>query len=125
MTRFHLQAAIWAVAASTLPGLASAQNVEVECLFTLECFEAEACDEASFSVRLGKGTVTGEVVMRTPAETIAGTVRGNETSSLVWAAQTPSSEQLLSWGADGTARYTLHLTDGPAVVSYHGQCEAK
>lgn len=125
MTRFHLQATLWAVMATALPGLASAQAVEVECLFTQECFEAEACDEASFSVRLGKGTVPGEVVMRTPAETIAGTVRGNDTSSLVWSARTPSSEQLLSWGADGTARYTLHLTDGPAVVSYLGQCEAQ
>lgn len=104
---------------------AHAQHVEVQCVFTTECFEAESCDEANFTISLSKGDAEGQAILRGPAENISGQVQGHDATSLVWIAQTPSSAQLLSWGADGAARYTLHLIDGPAVITYLGICEAK
>ncbi|MCA8882780.1 MAG: hypothetical protein KDA50_03390 [Rhodobacteraceae bacterium] len=114
-----------AAGALLLAGAATAQHVEVECVFTTECYEAEPCDDTSFTVQLGKGDADGQAILHGPAETIVGDVWGHDATSLVWIARTQSSVQLISWGADGTARYTLHLTDRPAAVTYHGMCEAK
>ncbi|WP_193142101.1 MULTISPECIES: hypothetical protein [unclassified Meridianimarinicoccus] len=125
MTVFPFRPALVAASLALAPGLAAAQSVEVECVFTLECYEAEACNEANFNLRVGKGDSPTEAVVRTPAETFSGNVEGHDSTSLVWTTRTATTAQILSWGADGSARYTLHLTDGPAVVSYHGHCEAK
>ncbi|MEV8467400.1 hypothetical protein AB0T83_11475 [Fluviibacterium sp. DFM31] len=125
MTFSAARPALAAASLALTPGLAAAQVVEVECVFTVECYEAEACDEANFSLRVGKGDSPAEAVVRTPAESFAGKVQGHDSTSLVWTTQTATTAQILSWGADGSARYTLHLTDGPVVVSYHGHCEAK
>ena len=106
-------------------GLPAAASVEVACTFVTECYEAEACDEANFTFKLGAGDEPRTAVMRTTEGPVTGSVGGDDASSLYWIAETPNSVQVLSWGADGSARYTLHLTDGPAIVSYHGSCEAE
>ena len=93
------------------------------CEFQTECFEAEACDGAALKFGLVDGDTPEQSVMRTPAGRIVGRIGGDDYTSLYWIAETEAAVHLLSWGADGTARYTLHLTDGPAVMNYHGVCE--
>ncbi|MCV6598426.1 MAG: hypothetical protein OIF40_15235 [Mangrovicoccus sp.] len=107
------------------PGAALAEWVTITCTFETECYEAEACDGAGFSMDLSAGEAPGEVVMRSAAETISGTGAGHDATSLIWRAETESAAHLLSWGADGAARYSVHLLMGPAMVSYIGSCEAK
>ena len=48
---------------------------------------------------------------------------GADATSLTWTAQTESAAHLMSWGADGAARYSVHLLLGPETVSYLGRCE--
>lgn len=104
---------------------ALAQWVAVACTFETQCYEAEACDDAALRVKLSAGETPGSVQMRSPEETVIGTPGGSDTTSLTWIAETDTAIHLMSWGADGSARYTLHLTLGPAVVSYLGSCEAE
>ncbi|MEM8958245.1 MAG: hypothetical protein AAGC86_10565 [Pseudomonadota bacterium] len=104
---------------------AKAQWVTVQCLFETECYEAEGCDGAGLSLELSAGDAPGEVVMRSPGETVVGRTSGSDATSLIWSAETESAAHLLSWGADGTARYSVHLVHGPEVVSYLGRCETQ
>lgn len=114
-----------AVALASLPGAAAADWVTVQCSFATECYEAEACDGAAFSFRLSAGEAEGEVLMRSAGETVAGLAGGTDATALTWTAQTESAAHLLSWGAEGAARYSVHLLLGPEVVTYHGTCEAQ
>ncbi len=109
----------------TVMGTPVMAQFEVACSFTTECYEAEACDKADFSFKLGAGTMPGQADMRTTEGTVTGQIGGDDVGALYWIAETPKSVQVLSWGPDGSARYTLHLTDGPAIVSYQGTCEAE
>lgn len=104
---------------------AHADWVTVQCDFATECYETEACDGSALSFRLSAGESAGEVLMRSPGETVSGRVGGSDATSLIWKAETESAAHLLSWGADGSARYSVHLLLGPEVVTYHGQCETK
>lgn len=101
----------------------SAQAGDLLCSFTVECYDAEPCDEAMFDLRLVPGKSENERTIRTVAERTTGTVMQTDTGTMVWQAVTPSTVQVLSWKLDQAARYTLHLTDGPEVVTYHGICE--
>jgi len=111
--------------ALALPNAALAQWVTVTCSFETECYEAEACDGAAFSVDLSAGEAPEEVVMRSAAETIIGRTTGSDATSLVWKAETESAAHMISWGAEGAARYSVHLLLGPEMVNYIGTCEAK
>lgn len=104
---------------------AQAQWVTVQCVFETECYEAEGCDSAGLSLELSAGEAPGEVVMQSPGETVVGQTGGSDVTSLIWSAETESAAHLLSWGADGTARYSVHLVHGPEVVSYLGRCETQ
>lgn len=106
------------------PAPAIATSQVVQCSFDTECYEAEACDRAGFSLRLSAGEADGEIVMRSPGETVTGRAGGTDETSLTWTAETESAAHLLSWGSDGSARYSVHLLLGPEVVTYHGTCEA-
>ena len=92
----------------------------VECTFTTECFEGESCMETSFDMEIDD--TDGARKLITPAETIR-VVLGGSNATRVYTGFTDSAFHLLSRGADGTARYTNHLTQGPMVVSYLGTCK--
>lgn len=113
------------MALAALPGSAWADWVTVACSFETECYETEACDGAAFSFRLSAGEAAGEVLMRSPSETITGRTGGSGETALIWSPDTESAAHLLNWGVDGTARYSVHLLLGPEVVTYHGLCEAQ
>jgi len=94
------------------------------CRFTTECFEAEACDDAAFELRIAPGDTNGRVRLGSIADEVTGTLTVGSSGATVILARGPTSFQLLTI-LDTAARYTLHLTDGPAVVTYHGSCEAE
>lgn len=120
-----MRKALIAAMAFALPAPALAQWVTVSCNFETECYEAEACDASALNFSLSAGNALGTVVMRSAGETVVGAASGSDVSSLLWTAETEAAAHLLSWGADGTARYSVHLLMGPEVVTYHGQCEAQ
>lgn len=111
------------LAAPALLTAVPALALDTACRFTVECYEAEACDAADFTLRLRPGDAPDTVRLGGPVDDITGAVTEAESGARVVVARGPSSVQLLTLGPDSTARYTLHLTDGPAIVSYHGTCE--
>ncbi|MGB0660162.1 MAG: hypothetical protein ACPGNV_08265 [Mangrovicoccus sp.] len=79
---------------------------------------------AAISLDLETGDKPDEAWLYSPAEEVLGHVTGNDVTSLVWIGQTPNATQMISWGADGSARYSVHLSLGPVLVSYLGSCTA-
>lgn len=106
----------WAVVFSAWAGAAAA----IECSFTTECFEAEACAATQFDATLDQGAQTAQFV--TPSETILMSQGGSETVR-VYVGVTGSAFHILTRGANGIARYTTHIFEGPLAVSYLGECE--
>ncbi len=107
---------------AALPAPAAA--LDLLCQFETECFEAEACDEAAFELAVAAGEAPDTARLGSIADDTLGALSTAESGAQTVVARTASSLQILTIGADGTARYTLHLTDGPAMVSYLGQCES-
>lgn len=113
--------ALLCLIALLLPQAAAA--LDATCHFTVECFEAEDCDEADFVLDVRSEEDPSHVRLGGPVDDIRGRVGKAESGAHVIVARSPSSMQILTIGPDETARYTLHLTDGPAMVSYTGICE--
>lgn len=105
--------------ATALPAAA----IDAACHFTVECFEDEPCDEADFILRIRSGLEPMSVRLGGPVDDITGELSVAQSGATLILARSPSSLQILTIGPDDTARYTLHLTDGPAMVSYIGTCE--
>ena len=109
--------------AAALPAAA----MDAACRFTVECFEAEPCDDADFTLRLRPGDLPLSVRLGGPVDDIVGELSVAQSGATLVLARGPSSLQILTIGTDATARYTLHLTakdsGGPAMVSYIGTCE--
>lgn len=101
---------------------APAWAIDVMCHFDTECFEAEACDTADFDLEISPLPGVFEVRLGSVADDVRGqlTVMPNGATAVI--ARGPSSLQLLTIGLDRSARYTLQLAEGPAVISYHGSC---
>ncbi|MGS4945646.1 hypothetical protein ACVDG3_09215 [Meridianimarinicoccus sp. RP-17] len=117
---FILGALFAALAGATaLPAAA----IDAACHFTTECFENEPCDEADFVLRIRPGPEEMSVRLGGPADEVTGELGVAQSGATLVLARGPSSVQILTIGPDESARYTLHLTDGPAMVSYIGTCE--
>lgn len=119
----YIKIAAQALGIASLTCAAPLWASDLICTFDVECYEAEACDEANFELKLVPGATEDERIARSVADRTPGTVTQTESGTMVWQAITPSTVQLLSWRGETAARYTLHLTDGPEVITYHGLCE--
>lgn len=117
------------------PGMVSAETaveaqVYMDCEFATECYEAEGCQEAVFAATL-VGRASGDEMIDMAAEIemrsdngdvmLAGTL-SNGALGLYGGAGL--GRHMLSVSADGAARYTVHLANGPQAVTYLGTCEA-
>ena len=91
-----------------------------QCTFTTECFESEACSETAFTVAIEEKD--GKTILVSDAETIPVSVGGSDVAR-VYVGVTESAFHLMSRAADGTARYSTHLYDGPMMINYLGNCE--
>ena len=95
-----------------------------ECRFVTECYEGEACQETQFDItfRAGAGG-PNEMELVTDAETI-GVAAGGTAEVAHLAGMTETGFYVLTLAsADGTARFTAHLINGPQSVTYLGRCE--
>ena len=107
-------------------GIASAADAGSVCIFTTECFEDEACAETSFTMEFRAGTGgPNDIELVTDAETI-GVAVGGDGQVAHLAGMTESGFHVLTLTrATGAARYTNHIDEGPATVSYLGTCEVQ
>lgn len=92
----------------------------IECNFTKECFEAEACTATLFDIEIDETEGARKIV--TPAETVPVSLGGSDLVR-IYVGVTNGAFHLLSRTADGAARYTNHLYQGPMVVSFLGTCK--
>lgn len=99
---------------------ASSPAMAIDCKFTTECFESEACSDTSYDVSIEEND--GKTALITVSETVPVSLGGSDVMR-VYVGVTDGAFHLLSRAADGTARYTNHLFQGPMVVSYLGKCE--
>ena len=100
--------------------------------FTTECNEAGPCQETAFDAGLtvspqgsafapnaqlasDAGTIGMALSMPGPAGWLARPAR--------FPGGDPTATHLITRAPDGGARYTVHMTDGPILVSYLGTCE--
>jgi hypothetical protein len=112
----------------TLDSAPAQLSFTLQCTFEKECLEDEVCNDTTFApvlkARAGGLTETdmvveAELVSEAGDATLLG-VRSNGAMSL--SGGTFEARHLLTIAANGTARYTLHLSDGPMVISYLGSC---
>ncbi|HDR29115.1 hypothetical protein [Rhodovulum sp.] len=113
----------------------AAQDAEVTdndfalaCAFDRECRETEPCATADFDLDvtgrtggMGAGTMLARVVLSSVSGDVDafGTLGGG---TLFLLGGNESSRSCLVV-TDGAARYSLHMAEGPTVVTYHGTCE--
>lgn len=95
-----------------------------QCTFTTECYEGEICQETQFELTFRAGTGGPfEMELVTDAETIGVAVGGTGEFAHL-AGMTESGFYVLTLAsADGAARFTAHLADGPQAITYLGTCE--
>lgn len=97
---------------------------DLSCRFDLGCFEADPCDEAALSLRVTTLPGNSAVRLGPRADAVTGTWASLPGGGVLIVARGPGSAQILTLRGEN-ARYSLHLTEGPAVLSYHGACEAE
>ena len=100
--------------------LSPVSALAMECTFTTECFESETCSESAFTVAIEEKD--GATLLVSDAETITASVGGSDTVR-IYVGVTDSAFHIMSRAADGVARYSTHLYDGPMMVNYLGNCE--
>jgi len=95
-----------------------------QCTFTTECYEAEPCQDTTFGLTFRAGTGgPNEMELVTDAETIGVAVGGNGQIAHL-AGMTKTGFYVLTLAsANGAARFTTHLADGPQTITYLGSCE--
>jgi len=98
-----------------LSGVATMAAAET-CVFEIECFENESCQDTNFSIAIEGDTLV------TDAETIAVNTGGSETKG-VFVGYTASAFHVLTREVGGQARYSTHIFDGMLMVNYMGTCE--
>ncbi|QDY69068.1 hypothetical protein [Qingshengfaniella alkalisoli] len=104
---------------------ADAPPIQLSCSFETECFEDEDCAESTFSLSLTGEVGITDAQLLSDSETITGSLAATPAGGLAFLGITGPAVHLLSKGEDFTARYTVHLTNGPMVISYLGRCEAE
>lgn len=113
------------------PGIDKAphqKEINLTCRFSLECFEGEACAETDYSFELNglagglaPDAMAALVKMESigGSEDMLGTVSGKVMT--LTGGGIEARHMLTLQGA--AARYTLHYSDGPMVISYIGVCD--
>lgn len=103
-------------------------DVTLSCVFATECYEDEACQSSGYGVMLeGKaGGMDAEALL---VEVAMSSVSGDTFLVGVQSGGIFSlsgggfdARHMLTIGADGAARYSVHYSDPVMVLTYHGQC---
>ena len=98
------------------------------CVFSSECFEADACTDSSFRLDFEKGgdagaaRVSSGVTARTEFGDLGGFIIKQDGDQDTIAFEGPGAFYFLTV-AGRDARLSVHM-EGPLVVTYLGTCEA-
>ena len=103
-----------------LPNLAFA----LECTFTTECYENEACQETAYELTLTRS----DDYQSAEVESVTGTFKTqayNFQGMSSYAGFTDNTLHLISHSANGDARYAVHTGDqnGVSMITYLGTCQ--
>lgn len=90
---------------------------EYSCSFDTECYEAEPCTNADFTVEVRDETIV------TDYGTFPVLAQRDEPGLLTVFVHSDNAVYLLS-ASETAARFTAHVTEGPQNITYLGQCEA-
>lgn len=102
------------MAATALPAHAQ------DCTFTTECYEAEACQDASFALT---ADLANDTLVTEFGDLSVIAVKNRDAITTLFATG-EGAEYLLSRNGD-TARFTAHSNDGPAAITYLGTCKGE
>ena len=111
------------------PALAHAQAAEWTCTFKTECRDDE-CATSGYEAALAltpmsidAGVATLQATLSDDAETL--TMAGMDQNGLqrLFNIESAAGSRLLTISPDGKARYTTHIADPAAAVTYIGRCE--
>ncbi len=95
----------------------------MECTFTTECFDGEACAETDLEMTVAHND-HGLPTLETISETLHVTaIAGDGKTHSTLTATGEGAIHMLTRSTGGDARYTVHLTEGPIVISYLGTCK--
>jgi len=103
-------------------------DVNLACRFTIECFDTEGCSDTQFDTSL-----TGHAGGKTPENMIAiaefvtdaetlPMVGARDNGALQLAHRTEAAHHMITVATTGDTRYSVHLSDGPMMISYAGIC---
>lgn len=97
--------------------------VDLECRFTVECYETESCEETDYTLRLTQPdmSMSTTIVSTDFGDTPGHTDRLSNGAIRVRAA-TDSASQLTIVTPDLGARHVTIIHEGPQLVTYHGTC---
>lgn len=91
----------------------------LECLFTTECYEQEACQDTAFPVFMD---IDGKVMQTQFGDLTIVAVKEDEELTALFA--TGDGAEYLSVVTEGGARLNVQMHDGPQSVTYMGACSA-
>lgn len=115
-----MQKIILALIFASLASTAHAQT----CTFTSECFDTEECTETDYELTIAHDD-HGAPILESIAENLHVTaIGGDGDTHTTFIASTNAATHLLTRTTDGSARYTVHMADGPLMLSYLGSCTA-
>ena len=101
---------------SLIAGAATAKSFS--CSFDLECYETEACTEASLAFDVD---TEGQEIRTDTGDFNVVAIRELRDVINIFANESGAT-YLLTVTEDG-ARFTAQIEDGPQAISYHGRCE--
>lgn len=105
------------------------EDIAFSCRFTQECIDTEACAPTTFAAALigqGGGADATDLAVNAALSTDAGdqNLIGGRVDGLFRMMNImESGAHMMSITLDGTALYSVHLTDVPMTITYHGTCE--
>lgn len=123
-----LLAALPAAVRAQPAGETTENDFALSCAFVQECYETEPCaatDHAlSVTGRVG-GLGAGAVLVRATLGTVSGDVQsfGTRDGATLFLQGGAGRTRHYLTVTDGAARYSVHMGQGPAAVSYFGTCQ--
>lgn len=120
-----------ALSAAALAALPGQTRADIECRFETECHEGETCMESGFGVTLETALVPGTVFAEGGFPAGDRALTDAESAEIGWAASGPalaafwasrSGFHMLSFDAEGAARYSAHLPGATHSVLHVGTC---
>lgn len=111
----------WVVALMLLAGpVAAFEGGALTCRFTVECFDAEGCEETDYEAALelrGDGAVLVDVSEEVPLQAI------ETDGTTAWVGHANGAVRLLTGLEGETARLSVHQAAGDLMLNYTGICE--